>query len=199
MAVRRWIYDRLRGVFRRGKTEATGVELRDAFAARSALSVSDLAGRLARGEIALAAWSAEMATQVRGATIAQFLLGIGGTANLTDLMRLHLGEMVGEQLGYLRGFAREIAAGGLTEADIARRAAAYFDTAIGAYEQGRAMALGVVLPQYPPAHPLCRCWLDYATVGRTRTVSWRTSADERVCPICSDLESRYANVVIGAV
>lgn len=199
MAIRRWVWSKIAGRFRKGNREASGVELRDAFAARTASSAADLAARLGDGSITLAAWSAEMATRVRSATIGQFLLGIGGKDNLTPLLRMHVSDMVGEQLAYLRNFAREIGAGALTVDQIAARSSLYFDTTVGAYEQGRALALGVVMPQYPPAHALCRCFIRYDVVGRNRTASWITSADERVCPICTGLEGRYADVVIGAV
>lgn len=197
MAVRRWLHDKLKAVFRRGADRVPAVDVRDALATRGMASTADLASNLARQEITLAQWAAEIGTQVRSATIAQFLLGIGGRDNLTPLLEIHLSQMVGEQLTYLRNFAREIGQGRMTETQIAQRSDLYFDTSIGAYEQGRALSMGYWLPTMPPAHVGCRCELVSGTDGDKATVSWRTAGDEQVCPICSDLESRYDNYVVG--
>ena len=197
MASARWLWDKARNLFTRGKATVIPVVLRDAFTARAEASVSDLAGKLTDGELTLAAWSAEMATRVRATNVAQFLVGIGGRDELTSDGKTLLGQIVVEQLDFLRGFAQEISAGGLTREAIAARSALFFDSSIGAYERGRALSLGRSMPIYPPVHPRCRCNWDYDEDDGKDIARWITTNDDQVCPICTGLASEYDRLVLG--
>src|SRR5262245_35339750 len=197
MARLRWIYDKLRGIFSRGKRTVDPVAARDEIATAAAARSGELAARLGTGRLTLAGWAQAMAAEVRNATVAQFLLGVGGQSGMTPLLRLHLDGLVSDQMTYLRGFAGEIGSGALTAEQIAARSALYFDSSIGAYEQGRAMSQGLPLPEYPPLHVGCRCQWVYYDDNRERVAQWQTAADERVCPTCTDAATRYARLVVG--
>ncbi|MFT4040690.1 MAG: hypothetical protein QM692_21095, partial [Thermomicrobiales bacterium] len=97
---------------------------------------------------------------------------------------------------YLRGFAEEIAAGTLSEAQVAARTQLYLASATQAYERGRAAGcVGLELPCYPADGGTrcltnCRCHWDIKETADAWSAYYRTNAGE-TCPDCQARAARY--------
>ncbi len=80
----------------------------------------------------------------------QYLLGRGGLAQMTAADWKSITDMLAAQDDLLAGFARDIAEGKLSEAQIVARTRQYLDGSTQAFERGNARAHGVPgLPAYP--------------------------------------------------
>ena len=108
--------------------------------AASANHTAHLAERAATGSLSPADWYEAMRAEIKGEYIRQYTLGIGGREQMTKSDWGKLGSQVQEQYKYLKGFRDEVAAGNLTEAQIAARAAMYSNSAREAFETGNAKA-----------------------------------------------------------
>lgn len=123
--------------------------LRDTFSARQAEKVKDLASKVSSG-LTVAEWERDMRAIIRTSTIDQYVLGRGGRHAMTPADWGRVGRMVREQYKYASAFAAEIAAGKLSEAQIAARARLYMASSTAAFERGRAASFrGLKLPAYP--------------------------------------------------
>lgn len=201
----RWTYDVPSHRFRDSRTgrylsAAKAVDLRDGFQDRRRADVSSLTRRLADQEITVQAWEAEMMQAVRELHTAQFAFGRGGlnamtTADWTEAARLVEGQRV-----YLRAFAQDVAAGALSEAQIAARAKLYYGASRQMYERGRASAFGVHLPAYPgqgsPCQANCACSWGLVDTGDEIHATWKRSASES-CSVCARRARDWSPLVIA--
>lgn len=101
-------------------------------------NVSDTLSNLAgNGMLSGKDFEALMRKEIKAEYIRQYLAGIGGQAQMTKKDWSSIGGMLKEQYKYLKGFADEIAAGNLTEKQIASRAAMYINSAREAFERAK--------------------------------------------------------------
>jgi len=164
----------------RGITSRAVVTLRNDSVNASMGGVDGLAARLSTGQMDIQAWTAQMRTAVKDAYTQQYLLGRGGKSQMTQADWGSLGNMLRDQYKYLDNFAREIAAGKLSPAQIQMRARMYIDSAVEAFERGKAAGRELHLPAYPgdgktPCRVRCKCawriketpeaWYCYWTLG----------------------------------
>lgn len=136
--------------------------LRDAFADRVMGRTDGIVSRLVSGDSTISDFESAMRQHVRDVHLAEYTLGRGGRAVMTQADYGRTGYYLRDQYGYLRKFRDEIAAGTLTDEQIKARARLYTEDAIGAFERGRKAAFEGAGVEY----------LKYVTAG------------ERVCPVC---------------
>lgn len=180
---------------------AASIELRDDMVTRLRSEADTLARRLATQELTVQQWETEMQRAVREIQTVQYAFGRGGRNAMTDVDRQILADLIRDQYTYLRGFAQDVAAGTLSEAQIVARAKLYHGSSVRAYEHGKAASWGVQLPHYPadgstPCKSACRCRWDIADRGDTIEATWKRSASES-CSGCVAYASAYAPLVIA--
>lgn len=125
--------------------------LRDAFADRVMGRTDGIVARLVAGDSTIGDFESAMRQHIRDVHLTEYALGRGGRAAMTQADYGRTGAYLREQYGYLRTFRDQIAAGTLTDEQIAARARLYTDSAIGAFERGRSAAFegaGVALVKY---------------------------------------------------
>lgn len=196
-----WTYDERPSV-RRFRDKTSGrfvsatkvIDLRDGFQERRRSDVAALTRQLADQSISVQEWERRMTDAVRQLHTAEYALGRGGLNAMTAADWTAAADLVEQQRGYLRGFAEDVAAGRLSEAQITARAKLYYGAAVGAYERGRASAFGVSLPAYPcdggtACKSACRCRWQLVDKGAEIHATWKRSASES----CSGCKSRAAS------
>jgi hypothetical protein len=99
-----------------------------------------LAQRAATGALTATDWQAQMQAQIKAAYIQQYTVGAGGRNAMTPADWGRVGQMLKEQYGYLAKFTQEIAAGELTEGQIAMRSRMYLNSAREAFNRADAGA-----------------------------------------------------------
>jgi hypothetical protein len=104
-------------------------------------ATDNLAALVANKSITASQWQALMREEIKQEYIRQYILGRGGLSAMTQADWGRIGAMVREQYRYLRGFAAEVAAGNLTETQIAWRAEMYSNSAKEAFEKARGMVM----------------------------------------------------------
>lgn len=105
---------------------------------RASENASDLlSGMAGNGIISGGDFETLMRKEIKSEYIRQYLAGIGGRAQMTKADWASIGGMLKEQYGYLKGFAAEVAAGSLSEAQIAARAAMYINSSREAFERAK--------------------------------------------------------------
>ena len=80
-------------------------------------------------------WRLLMRREIKDEYVRQYVLGKGGVAQMTQADWGSIGGMLKEQYGYLDDFARQVAQGTLSEAQIRARAQMYIRSAREAYER----------------------------------------------------------------
>ena len=167
--------------------------LRDRFVAAQAAEATALAGKLAAGDLTVKAWETAMRALIRSTYLAEYALGRGGANAMTDADYRLLGKALRQQYGYLRGFARDVAAGNHTEAGIANRAGLYVQASRQAHERGKAAAWGVDLPAYPgdgstSCKANCSCGWRLSETKTAYRATWVLGGSEH----CDDCAGRAA-------
>jgi hypothetical protein len=190
-----WIWEPAAHVCRNTATgrfmgHADMLAMRDTFSDAMATKATDLARRVGAGDIDLATWQKAMRSDIRTSYIDQYVLGRGGRSQMTQADWGRVGQLVREQYGYLGNFARDIADGNMTEAQIAARAQLYHHSSVRAFELGRARSYGdLKLPAYPgdgstACRVNCRCHWDIRPTETGWDCYWMLGATERTCGDC---------------
>jgi hypothetical protein len=96
-----------------------------------------MASALTEHGISLSQWESNMRDQIKEEYVRQYLLGRGGRDLMTAVDWGSVGGMCADQYRYLDGFAAEIAAGELSEKQIAARSEMYLRSSREAFERGR--------------------------------------------------------------
>lgn len=105
----------------------------------SADAVGTMADMLAEGKLSVHDWTLLMRDEIKDAYIQQYVLAKGGLSQMTQRDWSSIGGMLGrDQYAYLDRFAREIADGKVSPAQIKRRAAMYVRSSREAFERGNA-------------------------------------------------------------
>lgn len=81
--------------------------------------------RLYRGDITLAQWQTGVAQELKDAHLAQAMFARGGKANMTSVEFGRVGGTLADEYRYLAGFADDIAAGRVSEAQAIARIRQY--------------------------------------------------------------------------
>jgi hypothetical protein len=97
------------------------------------------AASVAGGKMSPGDWEQRMRDEIKGEYIRQYLLGHGGRETMSKSDWGKIGSMIKEQYTYLKGFANEVAAGNLTDAQIAQRSAMYINSGREAFEKANAL------------------------------------------------------------
>lgn len=92
---------------------------------------------MARGEIDVAEFQSRLASELKNLHVSGAMAGQGGPANMTAADYLRVGRGLKVQYRHLNNFARQIAAGELTRAQIRARTDMYARSMNGAFEGGR--------------------------------------------------------------
>ena len=128
---------------------------------------------------------------VRVTHLTEALLGRGGRHAMTERDFGRVGRLLRDQYDYLRGFAREIAEGALTEAQIRARSALYVEAGTQSYERARVAAHGMPdLPAYPSSvgatacGPNCRCWWQIEETADGWEAYWKLNPSRESCADC---------------
>ena len=122
-----------------------------------------------RGDLTARQFYELMQREVKCAYNACAAMAAGGWDRLTARDWGRNGYLLKTQYGFLRDFAADIAVGKLSEAQAIARARLYADSAYSRYwelDRQKQQAAGVTL------------------------ASWKTMADDRVCPSCLELEKK---------
>lgn len=109
---------------------------------QSLVASSNVANTLAEyvsaGSISVDDWLRLMREEIKGEYIRQYLASVGGRQMMTKADWGSVGGMIADQYRYLNDFAKEIAAGNLTEGQIKMRANMYINSAREAFERAKA-------------------------------------------------------------
>ena len=95
--------------------------------------VDQLAQLLAAGQISIQDWRDRMAREIKRTYIQQAILAAGGRDQMTSRFWGSIGPLLRKQYGYLNRFAKNIAAGQLSEAQIRMRSRMYINSARSAF------------------------------------------------------------------
>lgn len=177
------------------------LELHDAFASARAQTMAALASQVAAGTLNVPDWERQMREEVRLAHGGQYLLGRGGRNALSIDDWRRLDDLVRSQMAYLTNFARALADGKLSEAQLAWRSTLYSHSARQAFERGRASAYDLHLPCYPAdggtaCKSRCHCHWSFKTTRREIRATWVLGVAEH-CDDCRGRAARYHDYVVS--
>lgn len=179
-------------------SHGTVTGLRNAFAAEQRTWADVAAAALGRRDWTVRRWELEVRDRLKRVYLGEYLLGRGGKQAMTAADYGRVGAMLRDQYAYLRGFALEVQAGTLSEAQVAVRTQLYHEGAIEAFERGKAAAYSpdLILPAYPcdgltPCLMRCRCRWRITETKRAWKAYWRVSARAESCGTCLDRAARY--------
>jgi hypothetical protein len=146
------------------------------------------------GIITLGVWEARMRQALQDASVIQYVFGKGGFEEMTPADWRWLEDWLVVQYAFLNNFSQDIAAGLLSEAEIAARSYLYFSSVVAAFENGRMKAqhADLNLTRHPGdcTSQCCardRCYWHYVQHRNRVVCHWfRTAAES--CDTCIDRE-----------
>lgn len=155
------------------------------------------AAALGRGDWTVRRWELEIRDRLKRVYLAEYMLGRGGKNAMTPADYGRVGNMLRDQYEFLRGFALDVQAGTMSEAQIAARTQLYHESAIQAFERGKSAAYSgdLILPAYPAdgrtrCKARCKCrWLIRETKAAWKAY-WKRGTSES-CQDCIDRERLY--------
>ncbi len=103
----------------------------------SGAATDSFAEMLQGGQLNTRDWETGMRAQIKAEYVQQYLLGKGGLSQMGPADWGSVGGMLADQYRYLGGFANEIAAGTLSEAQIAARSKMYINSGREAFERAQ--------------------------------------------------------------
>ena len=201
----RWLWNQVSQVFHRmrgGKIDkivGPTPTLRDRFlfVERNSGHMAGLHKSVLSGDMSIQQWVLGFRARLKGVYIDQYVMARGGRAAMTQRDWGRLGAMLKKQYGFMNRFGEDIAAGKLTEAQMARRSQMYFDSARQAFERGKEESLGMpTLPAYPADGQTqclsnCQCYWDIRETEDEWLATWTLGAAEH-CPDCVENAERWA-------
>jgi hypothetical protein len=203
---RRWQYDDSAKRYRdlntgRFLSASSAISMRDGYQEARKEVANDLADSLTAGDITVQQYVLRMRDEIKATYIAEYMLGKGGRHNMTQSDWGSLGNQLRNQYGYLQNFAQEIAAGQLSDAQIAARGRMYFASATQAFERAQTSARGIPpLPQYPAdgntiCKTNCKCRLRFVEKDDAWEVFWTLGTAEH-CPDCLELAAAWNPLIV---
>lgn len=146
-----------------------------------------LAGMLAEDQVNVRDWETLMRQSIKDEYIQQYVLARGGLEQMTAQDWGSIGGMLADQYRYLGNFSREIAAGELTESQIAMRSRMYIRSAREATSRANMRARGwPELPDHPGSGRTlcltnCACWWSGARTDGTWEFVWNLDYEAEHC------------------
>lgn len=203
-----WSYDPASHRYRNDETgrylsAAQQIDLRDAFTDARKGAVQGMAGQLVSGELTLGQWETAVRGEIRTVFVDLAALGRGGRNMMEPADWGRVGSQVKAQYGFLSGFSREIAAGELSEAQVAARSGLYVESGTQAYERARATSFGAPdLPEYPGdgnqiCGANCRCSWELVETEGGLEATWVVAGDEASCESCVGNGERWSPLVLA--
>lgn len=177
------------------------VDLRDRWIDVAKGRTDALAGQYARGQLSLEQWREGMRQEIRTNFINEYMLGHGGRNSMTPSDWGRIGQRVQVQYRYLDNFVNEIAAGNLSDAQIAARARMYVEASSAAFEQGNARARGAPdLPAFPgdgstQCRSNCKCHWRLVESEREWRCYWQIAPAEN-CDDCLTRAGRWNPLIV---
>lgn len=177
------------------------IALRDQFVEAKRDVATTLANDLGAGNSSIQEFEVAFRREVKTVFVDQYVLGKGGRNAMTQADFGAVGRMIRDQYSFAHDFAVAIAAGSLSQAQIANRAASYFSSSTSAFERGRSASYGMpTLPAYPAdgsqqCRSNCRCSWGIVETDDAWECTWVTSPGES-CATCLDNAERWAPLVI---
>jgi hypothetical protein len=151
---------------------------------------SNVLALLLLGIISLTIWEYRMRLALRDSAVIQYSVGRGGFGNMIDTDWAWLEGWLVVQYAFLNGFSADIAAGNLTELEIAARSYLYFSSSVAAFEQGRMKAnhaeLNLTRRPGDCTSECCardRCFWSYSHLEDRILCKWVRTASES-CETC---------------
>lgn len=186
-----WVYDsRLRGSGYRNTSTGRIISQREAAAMRDTFidaqkaRLEMLTDQLVDGKINLQQWVYKMRETIKDTYSAEYAASKGGIQNVTQAEWGKESALLRRQYEYLNDFAKDIAEGKLSPAQINARAKLYVEGASQMYERGKAESKGMPeLPAYPGdgktiCHTNCHCNWEIEETDTEWRASWRLGEAE---------------------
>jgi plasmid maintenance system antidote protein VapI len=163
-----------------------------------------LTRRLYVGTIDLTQWQTAALLEIKEASLAQAMLGAGGSVNLSPETLLRVSREVQRQADFLSNFAKQITSQTVSQAQALPRISQYGNVTGRAYWDEWQRNVDTTQTKYADLPKLtrlphdgstecrgnCRCWLEETEKG----IEWVVNADERSCGSCVEMgaNSPYA-------
>ena len=149
---------------------------REASRIASLSPVSGLADQVFGGELPMDVWQTNMRQEIKTHYIQQYLAGRGGVGPMTQADWGSVGGQLADQYRYLDGFAREVAEGKLSKAQIAQRSEMYMNSSREAFERGQKRASEVAgldeVVWLKTAMESCPDCIELANLGWQKAEPW---------------------------
>lgn len=206
MASLRWQYDQRAKNYRdltsgRFLSQQTILDLRNGLLEARVSGTQVLSAALADGRIDLVTWQSGMRAISRDTAMAEYLFGRGGINAMSPPDYGRVGALVKAQYQYLEGFATEVAAGSLSEKQVAARAAMYAHAGVTAHSVGKMATYGGQLNL--PVHPgegtdcksRCKCHWSITEGPEAWVCTWIRESGRDGCDVCRSRASAYSPFV----
>lgn len=159
-------------------------------------NLTDLTNALYEGDITLEEWETATALELQDAYIAEAAFAVGGIDNVDAAVLAGIAVLLANQLGFLNGFANDIASGTVSQAQAVSRINQYGNAAVQAYwDEWQGIREN---PNFEGLHGLtrvpqdgsticrgnCRCFLEESSEG----ILWQLTAVES-CDTCLDMNA----------
>ena len=173
--------------------------LRNEYIERQKVRMADLARDYRAGDISIYQLENSIKDILKNTYIDMYAMGAGGRNNLSQRDWGRIGAMLKEQYGengYLKAFMEQIAAGNLSEAQIAARLNMYLNSANEALWKALTRDLSFNLPAYPgdgstECMTNCRCEWDIHKVPEGYDCYWIVDHEAENCPTCLQREKDW--------
>lgn len=181
------------------------VLLRDLFSGSRKDATAKLVKDMSEGDLTVQQWEAGMRGELRTAFIDQATLGRGGRSMMTFSDWGSVGNQLRRQYQWLSSFAKEVATGTMTEAQIIARAALYMDASTQAYEKAKVKAHGMPpLAHYPgdgtrppTCGVRCKCRLVITEDADNWYVHWVLGpVKKKHCDGCIEMAALWKPLII---
>lgn len=195
-----WSYDRSAHRYRDQSTgrflsEANVQIARDTFLLDQQQQYREHTAKLATGDLSVQEWTRTMRENLKTSYLAEYTLGKGGAANMTQADYGRVGRQLRDQYGYLQRFAEEVAAGRLSDAQAQARSAQYASSAVQAHAAGVASSWGITLPAQPAVgtdcRSNCRCSWQIEEDASEIRATWIVQDDGESCETCISRGEQY--------
>ena len=173
------------------------IEIRDLLIVLWLERVQRLSQNLADGALTVQEWLLSMRREVFSVFADEYMLAKGGWNAMypADIQTLQL--ILGEQYGYLQGFATDVQRGDLSQSQISARSELYMGSATQAHERGKARRHNLILPAYPADGSQiclsnCRCRWDIRETDEKWDATWVLDPGAEHCATCESNASVWA-------
>lgn len=200
----RWLWDAITRRFRKEGgapvSAATQIELRDQFSKAQNVYSTKAAQRLLSGEWTINQWHTDFRIHLKQTYVAQYMAARGGKTAMTAVDWQNITDSLNKQYAWMDKFASDLAAGNLSEAQIAQRMQLYFESSTAMHEQGKASSRNLRLPQHPAdgstqCRTNCKCEWVIREHEDHWSCTWKLNPAEH-CDDCLRNAARWNPLII---